>query len=114
MASLENLFAAAFINIDGSQVTEGFVVALVVVPANEFLKGMAQLCGVLVKDQVESVFGSTIDPLDFAARLRMAAGRINVFDADRLEIFIEGAGDVSADGIQQMSCPTSNATPNAP
>jgi len=72
------------------------VISLVVVPADEFLKGFLELIGVLVKNQVEPVLGGTVDSLDLAAGLRVTAGRVDMLDADRLQILIERPREISA------------------
>jgi len=65
LASLEDFFASTLINIDGSQVAEGFVISLVVVPENDFLKGFPQqLVGVLVRNQVEPLLGGTVPAIE--------------------------------------------------
>ncbi len=72
------------------------MISLVVVPADEFLKGFLELIGVLVKNQVEPVLGGTVDSLDLAAGLRVTAGRVDMLDADRLQILIERPREISA------------------
>ena len=72
------------------------MVSFVVVPLDELFEGLLKLSRVLVEDQVEPVLGGPVDPFDLAAGLRMATGRKHMPDADRLEIFIERSGDVSA------------------
>lgn len=72
------------------------MISLVVVPANEFLKGFAELVRGLVEDQVQPLLGGTVDSLDLAAGLRVAAGRVDMLDADRLQILIERPREISA------------------
>ena len=73
-----------------------FVISLVVVPADEFLEGFLELVGILVENQVEPLLGGTVDSLDLAAGLRVTTGRVDMLDADCLQVFIERTGDISA------------------
>jgi len=93
---LQDLLGASLVDVCGPQVAEGFVVSLVVVPADELFQCLFEFFRIPVKHQVEPVLGGPVDPFDLAAGLRMAAGRVDVADAEGLEVFIERSRDVPA------------------
>ena len=93
---MQDLLGACFVDVYRSQVAEGFVIPLVVVPADELFQRLFEFFRIPVEDQVEPILGSPVDPFDLTAGLWMAACRIDMVDADCLEVFIERSRDVTA------------------